>query len=161
MTKATKLAGIFLMAAAVVLSGCEKIPDGTQAKGPSADAVETQNVAQTAGAATILATTKIGTNYLYELAPLKSKNVTCFMSASIYTGTAVSGATDCVPMPAAPLEPATKSATLETATQVGGTNNFYEVTPATRKDITCFMTSSIYSSTAVSGAIRCLPKAGM
>lgn len=157
MTRLRKLTGVFMLAAAVGLAGCVPTPGTTEAKAP--DAVATTVVTQQ-GAAIVNATTRIGANNLYEITPVASKNLTCFMSASIYTGSAVSGSSDCVPKVAGTEGTPTAAATIESATTIGA-NNFYEVTPATRKDVTCFVTASVYSGSAVSGSIRCLPKAGM
>lgn len=150
-----KLATAFTLA--VALTGCVKTPDTTEAALPEATTTLT---VQNATASKVLATTQIGVNYLYEIAPTNSPNVTCFMNASIYTGTAVSGDVDCVKKPEGYVEPVNGKAVIESATRIG-TNTFYEVTPATRPDLRCYVSSTIYGGTAVSGSVQCLPKNGL
>jgi hypothetical protein len=146
-----KLAPIFALAC--VMTGCVQSPKTSEASLPAA--AETVAV-ETTKAATVDATTQIGGNYLYEVTPPTQPNTTCLVVSSIYTNSAVDGSLDCLPKPAQ-VPPRTAAATIQSATKIG-TNTFYEVTPATRGDLICNVTSTIYTNNAVSGSIKCLPK---
>jgi hypothetical protein len=155
MKTATKLAAIFCLAAA--MTGCVPAPSATETAVP--DATVSTSVTN-AAPANVVATTQIGSNYLYEIAPPNSPNTTCFMYSSIYTGSAVSGSVDCVAKPAGAFAAAVGKAVIESVTKIGA-NTFYEVTPASRPDLRCFMSSSVYTGSAVSGSVKCLPKTGL
>lgn len=134
------------------LTGCIKAPQSVDANEVEANKV---TAVKSTKASYIDAKTRVGSNNLFEITPAETPNTTCFMLSSIYTGNAVSGAVECVDGDNSEYKNANRSLEILSNTKIDA-NNFYEVVPATRPDLTCFVTSTVYSGNAVSGSIKCM-----
>lgn len=154
MSPMKNIATAFAMTAGLLAAGCTDAPPTTEAHMPAA--TETLAVAQ-AGSATVLATTKIGGTYIYEVEPLVNNDVTCFVASSIFTSDAVGGNLDCVTKPEGVQAVPTRAGVVLHSSTTIGANTFYELTPETRPDLRCFLVASTYTNDPVSGAIKCQP----
>ena len=144
-----------IMFSAAALAGCVESPPSFPAPIPTTGSVDVTYT--DSGPAKVLAKTKIGANNLYELTPGKSPDITCFILSSIYMGSAVSGSIECAAK-SEDAAPPKEHATVTSSTTLDR-NIFYEITPATRQDLRCFASTSVYTGSAVSGTIRCFPLA--
>ena len=145
--KVAGLTAIFLS-----LSACVDSPETAESNEVTADQVVEVTSKR---ASTIDAKTQIGTNYLYEITPAESPNRTCFMLSSIYSGNAVSGDVECVEGDNLDYRDSGRKVEILSSTRIG-TNNFYELIPATRPDLICYASSTKYTGNAISGSVNCM-----
>lgn len=100
----------------------------------------------------VAATTVVESTIFSELTSTRDADLTCFTATPVYSATQGGGAISCVPV-AGKLQP-TSGAKVEFMRAVDSTY-IYRVTPATRPDVRCYLTTSAFSAQSTGSGLSC------
>lgn len=135
---------VLCFAAAATVAGC------TQAT-PANEAASFDT--STTAPAAVDVSTRFQSTIFSEIRPQDASNLTCFTTTSYFSGSEGHGDVDCVEGTSQPIQPGQTARVAFQATI--GKTNLFTVYPATRPDVVCRVTTSVFNGSEGGGHLSC------